>query len=96
MATYPLYCERDTMFASQIQTKKFYTNFQYFSLVFLPVFGIFRFVSFRFACKKFRAKLTFCFAISHRSFSLPFRFVSLRSKMRGHPSLGIVLAHILQ
>ena len=62
------------------QVKPFYNNILFRKLNFRQILGIFRIISFRFACKKFRkqAKLTFSFAISLRSFSL--RFASKLNK----------------
>ena len=47
-------------------------------------------IPFRFEAKK--AKQNTFFAISHRSFSLPFRTVSLQSEMR-EPLHGLMVAH---
>ena len=65
---------------SEFRKTKFLTNFQYFSVF----FALCHFVSHAkipFCFKAKWAKLTFSFAKSLRSFSLPFRFVSLRSEM---------------
>ena len=62
------------------------------------LFGIFRFVLFRFAYKIFhfaskqnKQNKPFFFAISLRSYSLPFRFFSHRSEIRGHPNRHVFI-----
>ena len=61
---------------------KFETSFRYFSLRIIS----FRTPNFPFRFIAKQAKLTFCFAISLRSFSLPFRF-----KAKGGDTLGHTL-----
>ena len=87
---------------SQIRASgKMLTDFRYFRYRIFGIFGIFRFISFRFASKNSvslqseTSEANLFFAILLRSFSLPFRFVSLPSEIWGHPNCNFIIIYQL-